>query len=74
MEIQMAYSVTAQYDPGNHIYRTVESDIPGLNVETPSLDEFIAVVLDLAPDLLPGETVVDIAFHVVGISRVPVAA
>lgn len=70
----MGYSVTAQYDAGNHIYRTVESDIPGLNVETQSLDEFIAVVLDLAPDLVPGETVIDVEFHVAGISRVPVAA
>jgi Domain of unknown function (DUF1902) len=68
----MIYNVTAQYDAENHIYRTLESDIPGLNVETPSLDGFIEVVLDVAPDLLPGgATVIDIEFHVAGLSRVP---
>jgi Domain of unknown function (DUF1902) len=70
----MSYIVTAQYDGENHIYRTLKSDIPGLNVETPSMDAFIDVVLDLAPDLVPGESVIDIEFHVAGLSRVPVAA
>jgi hypothetical protein len=70
----MSYNVTAQYDSEHHIYRTLASDIPGLNVETPSMDEFIEVVFDVAPDLVPGEPVIDVEFHVEGLSRVPVAA
>ena len=70
----MAYSITVQYDPENQVFFTCESDIPGLNVETRSLDEFVEVALDLAPDLLPEEAVIAIDFHVAGLSRVPVAA
>jgi hypothetical protein len=70
----MSYNVTAQYDAENCVYRTLESDIPGLNVETQSMDEFIEVVLDVAPDLVPGEPVINVKFHVEGLSRVPVAA
>jgi hypothetical protein len=70
----MSYNVTAQYDAEHGIYRTLTSDIPGLNVETSSMDAFIDVVLDVAPDLVPGESVIDIEFHVAGLSRVPVAA
>jgi hypothetical protein len=33
------------------------------------MDEFIEVVLDLAPDLVPGESVIDVEFHVAGLSR-----
>ena len=70
----MSHSVTAQYDGENEIYFVLESDITGLHVEARSLDEFVEIALDLAPDLLPGESVISIDFHVAGMPRVPVAA
>jgi hypothetical protein len=61
-EETMAHTVTAQHDAENEIYFVSESDIKGLHVEAHSLDEFVEIALDLAPDLLPSEPVIDIEF------------
>lgn len=48
---QRTFHVRAVWDPEHRIYYT-ESDIIGLHVEAPTLEEFEAVVMDVAPELI----------------------
>jgi predicted RNase H-like HicB family nuclease len=48
----MSYTVRVGYDQTESRYFVIESDIPGLNVETNTFEEFIEVTKDLAPDLI----------------------
>ncbi len=48
----MSYKVRAGYDHASNRYYVDESDIPGLNVEADTFEEFVGIVEDVAPDLL----------------------
>ena len=48
----MSYHVRVGFDLEHRRYFVVESQIPGLNVETTDLGEFVAIAQDAAPDLL----------------------
>ncbi|MBV9396103.1 MAG: hypothetical protein JOZ84_17035 [Methylobacteriaceae bacterium] len=52
----MSYVVGVGYDKANHRYYVLSSDIPGLNVEEESFEAFVEVVLDLAPELIGGDS------------------
>jgi predicted RNase H-like HicB family nuclease len=45
-------AVTVAWDASNGIWFVEESDLPGLCVEARTLDEMMAVIDDVAPDLL----------------------
>ncbi len=48
----MSYTVRVGFDAEEHVYFVLSSDIPGLNIETETFDEFMEVVADAAPDLV----------------------
>jgi hypothetical protein len=48
----MSYIVTVGYDEAARRYYVISSDIPGLNVETDTFEEFVEVVQDVVPDLV----------------------
>jgi len=48
----MSYVVRVGFDEGEHRYFVISSDIPGLNIETNTFEEFVNVAQDVAPDLL----------------------
>ncbi len=47
-----SYRVMVGYDENLATYYVLESDSPGLDVEAPTFEAFVAVTQDLAPDLL----------------------
>lgn len=51
-ETKMAYVVHVGQDSETHRYYVDASDIPGLNVEADTFEEFVNIVQDIAPDLL----------------------
>jgi hypothetical protein len=48
----MTYTVTVAFDDENRRYITVDTDVPGLTVETDTFEEFVEVAMDLIPHLL----------------------
>ena len=48
----MSYLVRVGYDESLRRYFVLDSDIPGLNVESEAFEDFIEIVRDVAPDLL----------------------
>ena len=48
----MSYTVRVGFDEAEHRYYVLDSDIPGLHVETATFEEFIEVTKDFAPDLI----------------------
>jgi succinyl-CoA synthetase beta subunit len=46
------YNVSIGYDQAEQRYYVLKSDIQGLNVETKTFEDFVEVVLDVAPDLV----------------------
>ncbi len=48
----MSFTVIVGFDEAEHRYYVLDSDIPGLHVETPTFEEFIEVTKDFAPDLI----------------------
>ena len=48
----MSYVVHIGYDTQESRYYVLFSEIPGLNVEASSVDEFVEIARDLAPDLI----------------------
>ena len=53
----MSYTVTVGYDEAAHRSYVISSDVPGLNVETDTFDEFVEVVQDVVPDLVGGHAI-----------------
>jgi hypothetical protein len=51
-ETLVSYTVKIGFDEAEHRYFVLASDIPGLNVEADTFEEFIAVVQDVARDLV----------------------
>ena len=50
----MSFAVLVGFDEVEHRYFVLESDLPGLHVETATFEEFVEVTMDFAPDLLGG--------------------
>ena len=50
----MTYLVQIGYDQQERRYYVLASDIPGLTVEAESIDAFVEIARDLAPDLVAG--------------------
>ncbi len=48
----MSYTVKVGYDKDKHLYHVLAADIPGLNVEAETFEQFVEIVQDVAPDLL----------------------
>jgi hypothetical protein len=48
----MSFTVTVGFDEAEHRYYVISSDIPGLNVETHTFEEFVDVAQDFLPDLV----------------------
>jgi len=48
----MSFVVIVGFDEAEHRYYVLESDIPGLHVETETFEEFVEVTRDFAPDLI----------------------
>ncbi len=46
-----SFTVTAIWDPEAGVYYS-QSNIPGLHVEAATFDEFVALVRDLAPEMI----------------------
>ena len=40
------------HNPAENLWFVESSDIPGLNVEAPSYEQLVEIVLDAAPDLI----------------------
>jgi hypothetical protein len=51
-ETQLSFTVSVGFDEAEHRYYVLESDIPGLHVETETFEEFVEVTKDFAPDLI----------------------
>ena len=48
----MSFTVIVGFDEVEHRYYVLDSNIPGLHVETQTFEEFVEVTKDFAPDLL----------------------
>lgn len=48
----MSFTVRVGYDEAERRYYVMESDIPGLNVESDTFEQFVEVTKDLVPDLI----------------------
>jgi hypothetical protein len=68
----MTYTVTVAFDDENRRYITVDTDVPGLTVETDTFEEFVEVAMDLIPHLLGTEAVragAEIVFKMVKMAK-----
>jgi hypothetical protein len=52
MSEQPGLQVIVSHDRENGVWFVTDSDIPGLNAEADSFDALVAVVTDLAPELI----------------------
>lgn len=48
----MQFTVTVSHDEAGRVWFVQSSDVPGLNAEAPTLDELVAVIADVAPELI----------------------
>ena len=48
----MRFTVSVGYDEAARRYFVLSSDIPGLNIEADTFEEFVEAVQDVAPDLV----------------------
>jgi hypothetical protein len=48
----MRFTVNVGFDEAEHRYYVIDSDVPGLHVETETFEEFVEVVQDVMPDLI----------------------
>ena len=48
----MSYIVKLGFDETTKRYYVLESELPGLNIEAESFEEFCALIRDVAPDLV----------------------
>jgi hypothetical protein len=51
-ETSLSFTVLVGFDEAEHRYYVLESDIPGLHVETGTFEEFVEVTKDFVPDLV----------------------
>jgi hypothetical protein len=48
----MSFTVSVGYDEIERRYFVLSSDIPGLNIEAGTFEEFVEAAQDVAPDLI----------------------
>ena len=48
----MQFTVTVSHDEAESVWFVQSSDVPGLNAEAPTLDELVAVIANVAPELI----------------------
>ena len=48
----MNFTVKVGYEEAEHRYFVISSDIPGLNIEADTFEEFVEAAQDAAPDLV----------------------
>ena len=48
----MSFFVLVGFDEAEHRYYVLDSNIPGLHVETETFEDFIEVTKDFAPELI----------------------
>ena len=48
----MRFTVRVGFDEADHRYYVIDSNVPGLHVETDTFEEFVEVVQDVMPDLV----------------------
>jgi predicted RNase H-like HicB family nuclease len=49
---RMQFTVTVSHDEAERVWFVQSSDVPGLNAEASTLDELVAVITDVAPELI----------------------
>ncbi len=52
MSKQTTLTVNVSHDKQENVWFVLSSDIPGLHAEAETLDELVAVISDVAPDLI----------------------
>lgn len=52
MGISRNLTINVSHDEQEGVWHVLSSDLPGLNAEAATLDELVAVIADLAPDLI----------------------
>lgn len=52
MSKQTTLAVTVSHDKKESVWHVLSSDIPGLHAEAATLDELVAVITDVASDLI----------------------
>ena len=52
MSSSRVLTVNVAHDSEGGVWYVLSSDVPGLNAEASSLDELIAIISDIAPDLI----------------------
>jgi hypothetical protein len=53
----MSFTVSVGYDEIERRYFVLSSDIPGLNIEAPTFEEFVEAAQGAAPDLIGDDAV-----------------
>jgi hypothetical protein len=48
----VSYLVSVGFDEAQHRYYVLSSNIPGLNIETETFEEFVDAVRDVTPELM----------------------
>ena len=51
-ERPVRFTVRVGFDEVDHRYYVIDSNVPGLHVETDTFEEFVEVVQDVMPDLV----------------------
>ena len=52
MNKQMSLTVSVSHDKDVGVWYVLSSDVPGLHAEAETLDEMVAVIAELAPELI----------------------
>ena len=52
MSKQKTLAVIVSHDKQEGVWHVLSSDVPGLHAEAETLDELVAVIADVAPDLI----------------------
>ena len=70
MSKQTTLAVNVSHDKQESVWYVLSSDIPGLHAEAETLDELVAVISNVAPDLIaanlpktPADTAISIPTH-----------
>lgn len=58
MRSNTTYQVQARWDPEANVWVS-NSNLPGLVIETATLDEFEALIRDLGPELIAGDAEIE---------------
>ena len=57
----MSFTVKVSHDDAAQVWFVHESNVPGLHAEASTLDALVAIIEDVAPDLIGGDLHADVA-------------